>query len=182
MDRGTGILVGVAGAGIAVAVGYRIYQAKCATQNQTPPPTTMTKAPTSTPHPRTSTIFNWKERYQVKYIPMVEKVLYNSVDSLSVYGHSAPEIFLDLVYYVDQYCLLYLNSQMTPHDPYWITKSARLQTSLFNAVGLLESRVQMEYPLGQKGQLMLDFSERSQMIINILNSYHVNIIRQVNNT
>lgn len=182
-NKSIAILLGVGGAGIAAAIGYGIYSSQKRT-SIVHSETFQSRAMCTNTQPATGCMnhisSNWKSKYEVKYIQVVEQVLFNSVDALSVYGHANEDVFLDLVHFVDQFCLLYLNSQRYPQDPTWITISSKLQIRIFNAINQLEAKVQNNYPKGQQQKILRDFGERSQMIVNIINSFHQNIIRQSN--
>lgn len=179
IDKSTGILVGIAGAGLAAILGCGIYYSKKSKEYQSFP--TQSKLPLTDVRSTEGDLFDWKNKYNVKYITMVDTVLYNTVDSLSLYGYSNPDVFLDLVHCVEQYSLIYLNSQQTPKNPEWINMSSQMQTKLFNIVGELEKCIKQHYTARNgTNNTMNNFSERSQVLINLINSYHVNIIRQIN--
>ena len=186
MDKSTGILLGVAGAGALAALGYSIYSKKKDSSNipgTTPNNYQSHKDQQINSSQRRSTKklgFDWKRAYTPQYIQHVEKVLYNAIDSLSTYGCVNPDLFLDIVHYLDQYCLVYLHSLQDPKNLEWIVKSSKLQTILTNAISELQKAVETGYPIEQRYNILKEFQQRAGLVTSIIESYNANIIRQSN--
>lgn len=169
MNRNTKIIVGaVAGTGAvaaAAALGYRYYYKGASTS----------AAATAAASGSFANHW-WVDRVDASYIMQAEPVMFNAVDSLSVYGRSNEPVFLDVVHYVNLYCKLYLTHVQGTVDAKCIDDSSKLQTIIFNAIAILEANVS-----SLSAQKMLgasDFNDRSQAIISLLQAYQQNLIRQ----
>jgi hypothetical protein len=174
MDKNTGIFVGIAGVSLAAALGYFVYTGQTQSSNTAPFQSQQCRVN------NTGVGLYWKSHYLAQHIAETEKVLYNAVDSLSIYAHANSDVFLDIVYYVGQYCLVYLHSQKDPHNLKWTTMSSKLQTPLTNSIVKLKEEVQQRYPVEQRTRINQDFNDRAELILSIINSYHVNMMRQTN--
>ncbi len=187
MDQTTSILLGIAGTGIMLTMGYGIYQGRRNSQSVTGSRIDRNVEQSGKSqnrhevHINKGDIVKWQEKYDVKFLKN-DRVLYNALDSLSVYGHADEEIFLDVVHFVEQFCILYDRAQRPPKKYTLIDGSTKIQMKLFNVIGALERVVSQRYPIGQQKKIMDDFQDRSQLVVDILNGYHINIIREMNST
>jgi len=177
MDRTTTALLGVAGIGMACSIGYGIYQVKKSSSVPNSNNTNLTNTNLTTSNNR-----SWKTNYPTHYVQN-DRVLFNVLDALSVYGHVDEQIFLDIVHFTEQFCIIYyLSQQHTKNNTVLLEDSSKIQIQLFNAIGELEKVVSQKYVPEHRRKKMDDFKERSQLLIEIINGYHINIIREMNVT
>ncbi len=214
MDRTTGIMMGIAGSGVILTLGYGIWSQVSAPKNQilyqhtkddvgssngvglqsssqkeiTLPLNTTRDNDVGDQQKHSLLSGSWKEKYPTPHISQ-DRVLYNALDSLSVYGHRDKELFIDIVHYVEQFCILYQTVMATTDatdsftksthknkNPILLAHSTILQTKMFRAIGDLEKAT---ITTKSSSRDSTQFQERSQLLIDIVNNYHVNIIREL---
>lgn len=193
MDTTNSILLGIAGTGLIVTLGYGIYQGQKKNQSIHPSQNWQQKysglhasgdvlpiAETrNLKNANSKPILQWKHKYDAQHVK-TDTVLFNALDSLSVYGHADEQTYLDIVHFVEQFCILYEIVQKGSKNYSLLKESAKIQIKLFNAIGALEKNIFRRYPIEQQSKIKRDFQDRAQLVIDILNGYHVNIIREIN--
>ncbi len=194
MDTTNSVLLGIAGTGLIVTLGYGIYQGQKKTKSIHPSqipqnsalhaeegsrdvlPIAETRNPENA---NSKPILQWKHKYNAQHVKN-DTVLFNALDSLSVYGHADEQTYLDIVHFVEQFCILYEMVQKGSNNYSLLKESTKIQIKLFNAIGALEKNIFRRYPIEQQSKIKRDFQDRAQLIVDILNGYHVNIIREMN--
>lgn len=193
MDTTTVALMGVGGLAVGCGVSYvvasRFFPPKSNNSGSPPLPTATATATTQPPKQPSQVLGNkWSQKIRLTHLPH-DTVLYNAVDGLSVYGHRDEDIFLDLVYYIDKFCNLQQRAmRMTPNNKDYalLYHSNQLVTILFNIIAALEKRVYAAPELAENQpyevlkRYLRDYNVRAQFVMEIVSSYHKNIIKQLN--
>jgi len=136
-----------------------------------------------------SSLKNWKSLYKVVYLKN-DNVLYNAVDSLSIYSNYDMESFLDLVHHLEQFCIIYEKScNGNDHKNYnYINWSSKYQIALSNIILSFQENVIHEWNKLKKndgsslGKMdnESELVQRGQAILAFLNDYHINILKNLN--